>query len=237
MRRHAAFTAAGIGLALFGLAGPMSPAYADGVIYLVGGHAAGSTPASPPASVPADDAAKARGVVLTGARLATASTAPRTFACADCGYATVEPIIRAVSYVTNVDPALVAAVIDVESGFNRHALSPAGAQGLMQLMPATAMRFGVSNASDPVQNVAAGSLYLSQLLRQFSGNLRYALAAYNAGEANVRSYGGIPPFAETQAYVPRVLSRYAAFKMQFGTAGNTPAAAAPPLHMMLTEYR
>lgn len=149
----------------------------------------------------------------------------------------MEPIIRTVSRAANVDPALVAAVIEVESGFNRRAVSPAGAQGLMQLMPATAMRFGASNVYDPVQNVAAGTLYLSQMLRQFSGNLSYALAAYNAGEANVRTYGGIPPFAETQAYVPRVLSRYAAFRTHIVPERNVAGPQPGAIHMTLTEYR
>ncbi|WP_322010725.1 lytic transglycosylase domain-containing protein [Paraburkholderia sp. J12] len=220
------------------------------MIYIVGGRGqtvsgvrAATMRSAVPASlqqVTAQDRPQARGVVLSGARLTTAFQPfplPSAPACADCDYATVAPIIRAVSHITNVDPALVAAVIDVESGFNRNALSSAGARGLMQLMPATAMRFGVSNANDPVQNVAAGSLYLSQLLQQFSGNLPYALAAYNAGESSVRSYGGIPPFAETEAYVPRVLARYAAFRTLFGPRNDTGPAARPTLHMTLTGYR
>lgn len=245
MRGHAAV--AGLGFA-FGLACLGAPAHAGGVIYIVGGQAGAvrASIKSPPApsTTPVEDLAKARGVVLSGTRLATTPTRVARFAaparaasCADCNYATVEPVIRAVSHATNVDPALVAAVIDVESGFDHRALSPAGARGLMQLMPATALRFGVSDANDPVQNVAAGALYLSQLLQQFSGNLRYALAAYNAGEGNVSRYGGIPPFAQTQAYVPRVLSRYAAFRARFGTSNEAAAMVSPPLHMMLSEYR
>ncbi|WP_407945298.1 lytic transglycosylase domain-containing protein [Paraburkholderia antibiotica] len=185
------------------------------------------------------DTPRAHGVVLNSAarELSTRPSRPRVSACADCNYATMEPLIRNVSHAVGVDPALVAAVIDVESGFNRRAVSPAGAQGLMQLMPATAQGLGVSDVYDPVQNVAAGTLYLDQMLRQFSGNLSYALAAYNAGEANVRSYGGIPPFAETQAYVPRVLSRYAAFKAR-GAPWHDIAEPEPrAVHMTLTEYR
>ncbi len=240
----------GLGLAL---SGTSISACAGGVIYIVGGRgqAESGVPAAMRSVVPAsfqqattEDKPKARGVVLSGARLTTASppfalpgALAHTPACTDCNYATVEPIIRAVSHVTNVDPALVAAVIDVESGFNRNALSSAGARGLMQLMPATAMRFGVSDANDPVQNVAAGTLYLGQLLQQFSGNLPYALAAYNAGESSVRSYGGIPPYAETEAYVPRVLSRYAAFRTLFGPQYDVAPAGRTTLHMTLTEYR
>ncbi|MFT4065066.1 lytic transglycosylase domain-containing protein [Paraburkholderia sp.] len=234
-----------------------------GVSYVIGGHTLpahdsrvrvlGAT-AEPRNSVGADagsdadadsdsdsdsDAPGARGVVLAGATLTLSNRAsqPRASACADCNYATMEPLIRVASRAAGVDPALVAAVIDVESGFNRRAVSPAGARGLMQLMPATAQGFGVSNVYDPVQNVAAGTLYLGQMLRQFSGNLSYALAAYNAGEANVRTYGGIPPFAETQAYVPRVLSRYAAFKAHSVTERNMAEPEPRAIHMTLTDYR
>jgi soluble lytic murein transglycosylase-like protein len=97
-------------------------------------------------------------------------------------------------------------VIVVESGFNSHALSKRGAVGLMQLMPATAMRFGVRDLYDPRQNVRAGAQYLKFLIERFGHDIRLALAAYNAGEEAVDRNGGqIPPFTETQAYVPRVM--------------------------------
>jgi soluble lytic murein transglycosylase-like protein len=100
-------------------------------------------------------------------------------------------------------------VIAVESGFNSRALSKAGAVGLMQLMPATALRFGVSDPYDPLQNVRAGAQYLRFLIDRFGNDLSLALAAYNAGEQAVDRNGGqIPPYSETQAYVPRVLKIY-----------------------------
>src|SRR6201996_1004715 len=108
-----------------------------------------------------------------------------------------------------VEPNLLRAVIVVESGFNSRALSKRGAVGLMQLMPATASRFGVSNPYDPQQNIRAGALYLKFLMDRFGQNVRLALAAYNAGEDAVERNGGqIPPFTETLAYVPRVMKIY-----------------------------
>ncbi len=117
-------------------------------------------------------------------------------------------IIRQAAQQHGVSEGLIKAVMHTESGFNVRARSPVGAQGLMQLMPATARRFNVSNAYDPQQNIFAGAKYLSWLLKRFNGNTQMALAAYNAGEGNVDKYGGIPPFRETQDYVRRVTSRY-----------------------------
>ena len=120
-----------------------------------------------------------------------------------------DAIIEKAAVSASVEPNLLRAVIVVESGFNSHAVSKRGAVGLMQLMPATASRFGVSNPYDPRENVHAGARYLKFLMDRFGQNIRLALAAYNAGEEAVdRSGGQIPPFTETMAYVPKVLKIY-----------------------------
>jgi hypothetical protein len=107
-----------------------------------------------------------------------------------------------------LDPELVLAVIAVESGFQPAAVSPKGAQGLMQLMPATARSLGVTDALDPAQNVDGGARYLKQLVAEQRGDLTRALAAYNAGPGAVKRHGGVPPYKETLHYVKRVLRRY-----------------------------
>lgn len=111
-----------------------------------------------------------------------------------------------------VPEALIRAVIHAESAFRPAAVSHANAQGLMQLIPATAARFGVADPWDPAQNIRGGAEYLSWLLRHFDGDLVKALAGYNAGEGAVRRHGGVPPYRETQAYVVRVQQLYAAYQ-------------------------
>lgn len=109
---------------------------------------------------------------------------------------------------TRVSPALVLAVIGIESAGRTDAVSSAGAQGLMQLIPDTAARFGVSDSTDPVQNIKGGVAYLDWLMGEFDGDPVMVLAGYNAGEGAVRSNGGVPPFDETRAYVPKVLAAW-----------------------------
>lgn len=122
---------------------------------------------------------------------------------------------RLVSEVANgyqLDHALLHAVVSVESGYNPAAQSPAGAVGLMQLMPGTARRYGVKDATDPEQNLRGGAQYLRDLLRLFGSDLRLALAAYHAGEdAVMRHRNTVPPFRSTLAFVTKVLSRYQEF--------------------------
>jgi hypothetical protein len=109
-----------------------------------------------------------------------------------------------------VDPVLLYAIMHRESSFKRFALSPKGARGLMQLMPGTAVRFGVSNIFDPRQNIEGGARYVRFLLERFDGDVRLALAGYNAGEGAVMKYGNhVPPYSETQEYVRRISERYA----------------------------
>lgn len=113
-----------------------------------------------------------------------------------------------------VDPALVKAIIANESGFNANATSKTGAQGLMQLMPGTAAGLGVTDSYDPGQNVFGGTRYIRGLLDRFHGDMRLAIAAYNAGPGAVEKYNGVPPYAETQNYVQNVLSSYDKYRTQ-----------------------
>ena len=120
-----------------------------------------------------------------------------------------DSMIREEAMGADVDPELVRAVIVVESGFDSNAVSSAGAQGLMQLMPATAKSYGVSDVFDPQQNIRGGALYLRDLIDRYDEDYELVLAAYNAGENAVTKYGGrIPPYAETRNYIPKVLGVY-----------------------------
>jgi len=121
--------------------------------------------------------------------------------------------IETAAALHNVDAALVRAVIHAESAFNPYAVSPKGAQGLMQLMPATARMLGVNNSFSPESNIHGGTKYLAQLLRRFR-NEALAVAAYNAGEVPVTKYNGIPPYSETRAYVRRVLQLKKQYSLQ-----------------------
>lgn len=121
--------------------------------------------------------------------------------------AEIDKLVQEAAEKYKIDPNLIRAIIKQESSGRVGAVSPAGARGLMQLMPGTARRYGVTDPFDPAQNIDAGAHYLSDLLKMF-GDLRLAIAAYNAGEGAVQKYGGVPPYAETQAYVPKVMRNY-----------------------------
>lgn len=133
-------------------------------------------------------------------------------------------VILAASDTYRLDPDLVNSVIRAESGFNIRAVSPKGAQGLMQLMPQTASQLGVSNAFDPQANVAGGARYLRELLERYNFDLIKALAAYNAGPQRVEQYGGVPPYYETKAYIAQIVRDFNKKKLAAKSA-NTAAAS------------
>jgi soluble lytic murein transglycosylase-like protein len=123
------------------------------------------------------------------------------------------PLVAKAAHTYHIDEALLHAVISTESGYEPRAVSPKGAIGLMQVMPATGKRLGAGNLTDPAQNIEAGAHYLRDLLRQFDNDLQLVLAAYNAGENAVLRHGKrIPPYRETRQYVPRVLALYKKFQ-------------------------
>lgn len=119
----------------------------------------------------------------------------------------VAKMVRNLAPNFSLDPNLVLAVVEAESGFNSRARSPKNAQGLMQLIPATASRFGVKDVWDPEQNLRGGMAYLRWLLDHFDGDVKLALAGYNAGEKAVERHGGVPPYNETQNYVRKIIRR------------------------------
>jgi len=142
---------------------------------------------------------------------------PRAFPLLD----SFDPLLVLAGARYGLDPALLKAVCLAESGMNPNAVSRAGAQGLMQLMPATAAGLDVSDPFDPEQSIMGGALYLARQLDVF-GDTRRALAAYNAGPGNVRKYNGIPPFDETRDYVVKVMDLYRYFRYQRPLTGRAP---------------
>jgi transglycosylase-like protein with SLT domain/uncharacterized protein DUF4124 len=138
-----------------------------------------------------------------------------------------DSLIRAASTRHGVDPRLVDAVVRVESGGNPRAVSPKGALGLMQLMPASAARLGVRNAFDPEQNIDGGVRYLRDLLQRFGGDVRLALAAYHAGPEAVRAHRGIPPYPDTRQYVQLVARRYQTTAPPAEEPGSDPPSSPP----------
>jgi hypothetical protein len=138
-------------------------------------------------------------------------------------------VVNTASGHYRLDPDLVNSVIKAESGFNVHAVSPKGAQGLMQLMPGTASQLGVPNAFDPQANVEGGAKYLRELLERYNFDLVKALAAYNAGPQRVEQFGGVPPYYETRAYVARVVRDFNKKK-----AAQKKVSASPKSHTVPT---
>jgi len=141
------------------------------------------------------------------------------------GNPTIDQLITANSTRFGIDPYLVFLVIEQESHFRTRAVSPKGAQGLMQLMPGTARRFGVKRPFDPAENIRAGTQYLKELLTMFNNRVDLALASYNAGEGRVLNYGNrVPPFRETREYVRRISARYSKQKGAEKPAAKVPAS-------------
>ncbi len=154
-----------------------------------------------------------------GPQAATASAAaPAPGAAAGGSPTRFDGMINAAAQKHGIDPALLKGLIRAESNFNPKAGSPAGAQGLTQLMPGTARGLGVSNPFDPAQAIEGGAKYLAQQLKTFGGDQRKALAAYNAGPGAVQRYGGIPPYTETRNYVERVLGYAQGYRASAPTA-------------------
>lgn len=137
------------------------------------------------------------------------------------GDAELDKIIYEVGQREGVDPRFIHAVIWQESKYDRDARSHAGAQGLMQLMPATAKRFGCDDLEDPEKNIEAGTKYLGWLLKRFDGNVELALAGYNAGEGAVDKYNGVPPYNETRNYVKIISQRYGKSYLAVSTPADT----------------
>lgn len=166
---------------------------------------------------------------------------PKAVAGAAGGAASLDELVNEAARSYDLDPLLVHSVIQVESNYNRFAVSHKGAEGLMQLVPATARRFGAKNSFSPRDNIDAGVRYL-RYLKNIFGDDRLALAAYNAGEAAVARYGWIPPYKETQQYVHRVGKKYGEAR-KAAAQKPAPAPAVPPAeapveqHPKLEQYK
>lgn len=208
-------------------------------IFAAAGASAQERPLSPPARPPVpltnEDQERARAEELnkkkaenaTAVQRATTIKVPGLLADhhISSGNATIDALVAEAASQNGLDPCLILSIMRAESGFNRTAVSVKGAMGLMQLMPATATRFGVKNIFDPRENVLGGSKYLRWLLDRFSGDVRLALAGYNAGEGSVEFYGyRIPPFLETQNYVRTIYARYS--NIHLGALPSPPAVEA-----------
>lgn len=177
-----------------------------------------------PAPVAANTAASTSAPASFQSQLAAAAT-PAAAPAPGGGGAQYDALIQSAAQRNGVDPALLKALIRAESNFDPNAGSPAGAQGLTQLMPGTAATLGVTDVHDPAQAIEGGAKYLRRQLDAFGGDETKALAAYNAGPGAVQRYGGVPPYAETQQYVQRVLGYAAEYRTAAPAATAMPAAA------------
>jgi hypothetical protein len=158
------------------------------------------------------------GTLVSGRKIQYAATDPN-------GY---DRLIRRAALQHQVDPALVKAVMHVESAFNPHAVSDKGAQGLMQVMPETGERYGADDLFDPSQNVRAAVMYLRDLQKLFNNNMKLVLAAYNAGESAVLRYKGVPPYDETRDYVRKVMQKHRDYRAEQQLAVRVATAKRAP---------
>jgi soluble lytic murein transglycosylase-like protein len=179
----------------------------------------------PPAPDPPAGALKANPAAATHSAAAVPPAFSASRSTPRPSAAELNTVVNSASETYHLDPDLVNSVIHAESGFNSHAVSPKGAQGLMQLMPQTANNLGVNNAFDPKQNVGGGSAYLRELLEHYNFDLVKALAAYNAGPERVEKYNGVPPFRETRAYVAHIIHEYNQKKIAQEKAAKAQALA------------
>jgi Transglycosylase SLT domain len=207
-------------------------------LYIPGGHM--DIPTSEIASYDKDDTPLTEPADITQPAPETAATATlplpgatqvsRTPPAALAREVNIDEVVREASSRHQLDPDFVASVIKAESNFKAHAVSPKGAQGLMQLMPRTAAQLGVKDAFDPRSNVEAGTAHLSALLDQYNNDPIKALAAYNAGAHRVQQYHGVPPYRETRAYVAKIVRDFnakkrAQMKAAAAVTGKTSVAA------------
>jgi soluble lytic murein transglycosylase-like protein len=203
------------------LAASSTPAYASASSTLACASAS-SAPACASASSAPALASTSSAPAFASALDAVQAQAPGAAMSAGSTPAAYAPLVQQAAARYGIDPALLAGLIQQESGFDSSARSSAGALGLTQLMPSTAASLGVAEPLDPAQSIEGGARYLAQLLAQFGGNAADALAAYNAGPGAVQRYGGVPPYPETQQYVAKVLGYAASFR-QAGVASTTAA--------------
>lgn len=175
---------------------------------------------------------RGQAVYINTSNQETVAPSPSDSITSSAAPGSIQGIVRHAANRFKVDPRLVDAVIRTESGYDSHAVSPKGALGLMQLIPATAQRFGVENPFDPRQNIQGGVHYLRYLLNTFNGNIPLAVAAYNAGENSVLRQGGVPQFPETVDYVRKVTALYGAP----GARASAPSKAQPRQEPPIYEY-
>ena len=176
------------------------------------GTSSTGSPSATASQVPAGDFAAALQAATMADSSSPTAAQDQSAAGASADGGEYDSVIEQASERYGIDPAVLHGLIQQESGFDPSAQSSAGASGLTQLMPGTASSMGVANPLNPTESIEGGARYLSRLMSQFGGNTEDALAAYNAGPGAVQQYGGIPPYAETQSYVSKVLGYAEAYR-------------------------